>query len=117
MVIIENTTPRENILHKISLAFDFVSSTVDILLYRILYFSIIVRHIILITEGKSITIATTSNLPPTDAGIPKSVKHKKNHCITEQVNVPAKGLNIVIHSVFSLLSPITLDTIINFLSR
>ena len=60
--------------------------------------------------------AITSNFPPTEAGMPKSVKLKKKHCMKETTKVPIKGLNIVSRKVISGLSPITFETIENFLS-
>ena len=58
----------------------------------------------------------TSNFPPTDAGIPKSVKQRKNDWMNEAISVPAKGRKIVIIKVETRLSPMILETIMNFLS-
>ena len=37
------------------------------------------------------TLAITSNRPPTEAGMPKSVKHRKKVCIKEAASVPSSG--------------------------
>ena len=62
------------------------------------------------------TLAMTSYFPPTDAGIPKSVKQRKNAWINDAAKVPISGLKIVIINVENALSPINLDTTMNFLS-
>ena len=62
------------------------------------------------------TLAITSKSPPTEAGIPKSVKHRKKVCIKEAARVPKSGLKIVILKVRSGESPMMRDTIMNFLS-
>ena len=62
------------------------------------------------------TLAITSNCPPTEAGMPKSVKHRKKVCIKDAARVPSRGVRMVIRNVCSGESPISLDTIINRLS-
>ena len=120
-----------------SLAVFFLSSGLEIRLYRMLNRSRIWRIQILPIEGISIIIAITaprlksgippniwlynrvaitSYPPPTDAGIPKSVKHRKNAWINAPARVPKSGLRTAIQKVDSVLSPITLETISVFLS-
>ena len=62
------------------------------------------------------TEATTSYCPPTEVGIPKSVKARKKHWTKEAARVPVRGRSRVIQNVFRGLSPIILDTIMYFLS-
>ena len=67
-----------------------------------------------ISSYKSPAIVLT--LPPTDAGIPKSVKLRKNDWIIDVASVPHNGLNTEILKFEKALSPISLDTSPNFLS-
>ena len=55
-------------------------------------------------------------LPPTEAGIPKSVKLKKKDWIIDVASVPHKGLKTEILKFANALSPISYDTRPNFLS-
>ena len=55
-------------------------------------------------------------LPPTEAGIPKSVKLKKNDWIMDVASVPHNGLSTEILKFDKALSPISFDTSPNFLS-
>ena len=120
-----------------SLALFFFISGCEILLYLMLYFSRYVKSEILKIDGKSIeraitapllkfgtlpsislnnNVATTSYSPPIDAGIPKSVKLRKKHCITAAAKVPKRGEIIAIQRVLILLSPIILETVMKLLS-
>ena len=62
------------------------------------------------------TVATTSYRPPTDAGMPKSVKLRKNAWMNAPASVPSSGRRTPIQKVDSAPSPITLETVSVFLS-
>ena len=61
-------------------------------------------------------MATTSKLPPMEAGMPKSVKLSVNDWINAAPSVPTSGLTAVPRKVRTGPSPITLETMAKFLS-
>ena len=58
----------------------------------------------------------TSYRPPTEAGMPKSVKQRKKDCRNAPASVPSSGRSTAMRKVASGLSPISLETVMVFLS-
>ena len=58
----------------------------------------------------------TSYPPPTEAGMPTSVKHRKKAWMKAPARVPSRGRRMAIQKVARSRSPMTLETMMVFLS-